>query len=534
MTGVLWGGVVAAGGLAVVSLLTPIRTETGAEPQESAGPMTPEPAGPQEATPEAVPAPPSVAPGNAPPQVVADPEPLAETETATELDEPLLRPLAAAGAPPPASVVPDIAEPATPAETPKVDPAPVAPETPEPAAKAEAATEPAAAPEVGGGEAPEPAEAPSAEVPAEGGGETAQEPKPEDAEAEALVPEAPASPAAEAEGADLPQVEAMPPAAAEPAPSEAAPSETATATAPETGTPAAGTLAPDAQLGESTVDGVTTGRLPSIAAAPEAGQPDAPIPEASAPAIPTLPTPAPDAAEEAPALVPAEAPADLPPLRRYARPFENPDAKPLFVILLVDTGAADVPRAELAALPFPVTFVLDPMAQGAAEAAAIYRAAGQEVVMLATGIPQGATPGDLEQSFAGLEGRLPEAVALIDTAAAAFQEDRKLSAEVVTLLAVQGRGLITFDRGLNAADQVARREGLPSATIFRSLDDDGEEAPLIRRYLDRAAFKAAQEGEVAVIGTARRETITALLEWTVEGRSASVALAPITALMDGR
>ena len=107
----------------------------------------------------------------------------------------------------------------------------------------------------------------------------------------------------------------------------------------------------------------------------------------------------------------------------------------------------------------------------------------------------------------------------------------KLSAEVVTLLADQGRGLVTFDRGLNAADQVARREGLPTVTIYRSLDDEGEEAPLIRRYLDRAAFKAAQEGQVVVIGSTRADTITALMEWTVEGRAASVVLAPISALM---
>ena len=194
-------------------------------------------------------------------------------------------------------------------------------------------------------------------------------------------------------------------------------------------------------------------------------------------------------------------------------------------------GAPEVPREALAALPFPVTFVLDPLADGAAEAAAIYRKAGQEVVMLATGIPDGATPGDLEQSFAGMAATLGESVALMDTPKAAFQDDGKLSAEVVTLLADQGRGLVTFDRGLNAADQVARREGLPTVTIYRSLDDEGEEAPLIRRYLDRAAFKAAQEGQVVVIGSTRADTITALMEWTVEGRAASVVLAPISALM---
>ena len=275
--------------------------------------------------------------------------------------------------------------------------------------------------------------------------------------------------------------------------------------------PAASPLEPAGSIADQEVAGVTTGRLPRIGA--EADAQDAPA----------------DAADSLSA--PSGVDAALPPVKRFAQAFENPGAKPLFAVLLIDPGTGDVNRAELASLPFPVTFVVDPMAANAAEAAKTYRDAGQEVVMLANGIPKGANAGDLEQSFAKLTETLPEAVALIDTADATFQDNRGLAGEVVTLLAAQGRGVVTFDRGLNAADQVARREGVPSATIFRSLDDDGEDAPLIRRYLDRAAFKAAQEGQVVVIGTARPETIAALMEWAVEGRAASVALAPITAVM---
>lgn len=270
--------------------------------------------------------------------------------------------------------------------------------------------------------------------------------------------------------------------------------------------PAANPLEPVGSLVDQEVAGVTSGRLPRIGA-------ETTVPEAAG----TLATSGVDAAQ--------------PPVVRFAQTFQNPSAKPLFAVLLLDPGTDDLNRAELAALPFSVTFVVDPMASNAAEAAKTYRAAGQEVVMLANGIPKGATASDLEQSFAKLTETLPEAVALIDTAEATFQDNRGLADEVVTLLAAQGRGVVTFDRGLNAADQVARREGVPSATIFRSLDDDGEDAPLIRRYLDRAAFKAAQEGQVVVIGTARAETIAALMEWAVEGRAASVALAPITAVM---
>ena len=67
--------------------------------------------------------------------------------------------------------------------------------------------------------------------------------------------------------------------------------------------------------------------------------------------------------------------------------------------------------------------------------------------------------------------------------------------------------------------------------IFRRLDGEGESIATIRRYLDRAAFKAAQEGVVVVIGDTREATVAAILEWTVEGRAATVTLAPVTAVL---
>ena len=142
-----------------------------------------------------------------------------------------------------------------------------------------------------------------------------------------------------------------------------------------------------------------------------------------------------------------------------------------------------------------------------------------------------ATAADLEQTFQSNAATLPESVAVLDQASDGFQDNRPLATMVIPVLQAQGRGLLTFDKGLNAADQVARREGLRAATIFRSLDTDGEDTPLIRRYLDRAAFKAAQEGRVVVLGQTRDETVAALLEWTVEGRAASIALAPLTATL---
>ena len=188
-------------------------------------------------------------------------------------------------------------------------------------------------------------------------------------------------------------------------------------------------------------------------------------------------------------------------------------------------------RAELAKLPFPVSFVIDPLASDAKAAAQTYRDAGQEVLILANGLPPGATAGDVAQTFQSLAGIVPEAVGVVDEATLGFQDNRALASLVLPVIADQGRGLLTYDRGLNAADQIARRDGLPAAVIFRRLDGAGESGPTIRRYLDRAAFKAAQEGSVVVIGDTKADTVAAILEWTVEGKGATVALAPVTAVM---
>lgn len=266
-------------------------------------------------------------------------------------------------------------------------------------------------------------------------------------------------------------------------------------------------------------------------APPVAGQGGLAADPALAPAVPGVETgrlPQIGAAEPAPEAAPAP---DDRPLLRYARPFTREAGKPLFSILLADPGGPEVDRTTLATLPFPVTFVIDPMAPDAATAAAIYRAAGQEVVMSATGIPAGATAADLEQTFQAHAAALPEAVAVIDLAEGGLGEDRPLATLAVPVIQAQGRGLITYDQGLNAGDQVARRADMPAATVFRRLDAEDEAKPVIRRYLDRAAFKAAQDGQVMVIGTTRPETVAAILEWTVEGRATTVSLAPASAVL---
>ena len=90
---------------------------------------------------------------------------------------------------------------------------------------------------------------------------------------------------------------------------------------PETAALPPSEILPDTGLNEP-IAGVTTGRLPSIGA------------------------------EVAPAAEAVDAP-ETTPLQQFARSFNNPGGKPLFAIILLDSGAADLDRAQLAALPFP-------------------------------------------------------------------------------------------------------------------------------------------------------------------------------------
>lgn len=478
--------------------------------------------------------------------VPAEPAPVAETTKAAPAEEtpvdaaPESAPEAAPDAPVeaepaaaalPADPAPSVAsaapEPATPSgseavpQTPAAAEAPAPTEPPEapgtPAAEPAPATPetPAAAPEVAGGPAPEaPAtpetrvaavDAPAQDLPAPGAADGPAQPGAPVAETAPAAPEPPGPPPL------TPEEEAMLRKIAEEGPGSALPGDPGDADglAPEGGTlpgeAEAGIVQPegdgsrlpaDPGLGDS-ADGVTTGRLPSIGTEAEAGAPAK----------------------------------DSRPIAAHARPFENPEAKPAFAIVLIDDGSPATDRAALAALPFPVTFALDPMQPGAADQAAIYRAAGQEVVLLATALPKGAEAADVEVALEAMARALPETVAVMDLPERSFQADRPLASLVVAAIGGQGRGLLSWDEGLNAADQVARRSGIPASVAFRDLDGAGEAAPVIRRYLDRAAFKAAQEGQVTVVGRTRPETVAAILGWTVEGRAATVALAPLTAVL---
>ena len=217
-------------------------------------------------------------------------------------------------------------------------------------------------------------------------------------------------------------------------------------------------------------------------------------------------------------------------LSTHAMAFENPDAKPMFSVVLIDDPQHPLTDDVLSHLPFALSFAVDAVRDDAYAVAARYRAAGFEVLML-TNLPFGANATDVEVAFGAYSRAIPEAVGVLDLGANGFLRGPSTATQIADIMSDNGYGLITPSKGLNSAQKAAKREGVPAALVFRELDADGEKPPVIRRYLDRAAFRAAQEGSVIMLGHTRADTIEALVTWALEDRAASVAIAPVSAVL---
>ncbi len=286
---------------------------------------------------------------------------------------------------------------------------------------------------------------------------------------------------------------------ATPAVTTAPPAEDAntTDTAPQTDTPP---VAPAVKRAAS----VRTNLLPTIGGQAQAEEPNPEIADEFAP--------------------------DTPAIVRFAQEFENPQGRPLMAVLLLVDGDQPAGAALPEALPFPVSYVIDASKDSANALMKAHRAAGHEVIMMAP-LPEGATPRDVEVSFQTYLNAVPEAVVIMDTPRAVFQSGRIVATQVAEALAATGHGMITYSRGLNSANQVAERENVPAALVFRVFDDNGQDGAAIKRFMDQAAFRAGQQSGVILVGHERAETVTALLEWSLGNRASTVALAPVSAAL---
>jgi polysaccharide deacetylase 2 family uncharacterized protein YibQ len=323
-----------------------------------------------------------------------------------------------------------------------------------------------------------------------------------------------------------------------PTPEPVAPAPTATAPQPAVPTPAAPEQQPDA---ESTTPDSNVAALPDVPdnASTGIGTPATDLSKL-APNVATnrLPTLADDPNTDADAGTSDTGAllfdADLPPIQRYAVPFENPDAKPLMAIVLMDDGTGIAigtagPEA-LRSFPYPITFAVDTRLPNAAEKMKQYRSDGFEVMALVN-LPEISTAADTEVSMSVALNAVPEAVAILEGTDTGIQGNREMANQVAAILLDTGQGLVTQPNGLNTVQKLASRSGVPAATLFRDFDGKGQSSDTIRRFLDQAAFKAAQEGGVIMVGRLRPDTISALTLWGLQDRAGRVALAPVSAVL---
>ncbi|XDA99531.1 divergent polysaccharide deacetylase family protein [Sulfitobacter sp. LCG007] len=222
------------------------------------------------------------------------------------------------------------------------------------------------------------------------------------------------------------------------------------------------------------------------------------------------------------------------PLRQFREPFDNPEAKPLMSIVLMDDGTAAtddrIGVEALGSFPYPVSFAVDATLPDAEARMRAYRERGFEVLAMLD-LPENATARDAEVSVAAALATVPEAVALLEGPGVGFQSDRAASDQVTAILRDSGQGLVTQNRGLNTAQKLAVKQGVPAVSVFRDFDSAGQTPVVIRRFLDQAAFRAGQEGAVVMLGRLRPDTISALLLWGLQDRAEKVALAPISAVL---
>ena len=253
-------------------------------------------------------------------------------------------------------------------------------------------------------------------------------------------------------------------------------------------------------------EGVATGRLPSVTDEPEV------------------------IAEDTAEIIEVETPA-LPAIQANAAVFENPDDKPLMSIVLIDDGSSPIGLTALASFPYPLSFAVDSGWSGAGAAMKGYRDAGFEVLALAN-LPEGAQPSDTEIAMQTILAAVPEAVAIMEGTGSGLQSNRDAAEQLAPILLETGHGLLLFPNGLDTAQKLISREGVPAETVFRDFDAKGQSATVIRRFLDQAALKAGRgETGVIMVGRLRADTISALLLWGLQDRASRVALAPISAVL---
>ena len=216
----------------------------------------------------------------------------------------------------------------------------------------------------------------------------------------------------------------------------------------------------------------------------------------------------------------------------YARDNISDEGKPRLSIVLVTDQLNAIDPNLLQALPIPVTFAVDPVNPAADTLLISLRERKQEAVILAD-LPPKATVQDVDVALTALVDLLPQTVGVIERQAGALQQSRDVILHVPEVLNRTGHGLVVYEKGLNTLAKEAGKAGTPVATIYRNLDDVDQNERTIIRFLDGAAFRAANSPSDPIVVLARLhpETISAILIWALQDRAQKTAVVPVSQLL---
>ena len=313
---------------------------------------------------------------------------------------------------------------------------------------------------------------------------------------------------------------------------EIAPNQAVTVETPATPAPEATAVVEGPAETPATSEGTSAIAAPAL----DVDAPSAPSTVGDGPSLPSLAGIGDNLGEDALPRIGAspEAPATEaldPAIERFATAFAPSGDKPRLAIVLLDDTALAIDK--IADFSVPLAVAVDPLAPAVGARMAELRAAGIEVLALAP-LPQGASPADVEVSFQAFLSAVPQAVGVMDFPEAGLQESRSRAVQVVDILKANGLGLLTYNKGLNAALQIADQEDLAAAKVARVFDDGTAEANSMKIALDKGAFQSGQDGAAILVGTLREDVLDVLKEWATGNRAGTVELAPVSFVLMGK
>ncbi|GHA41064.1 hypothetical protein GCM10008927_01680 [Amylibacter ulvae] len=210
------------------------------------------------------------------------------------------------------------------------------------------------------------------------------------------------------------------------------------------------------------------------------------------------------------------------------------DDKPAIAIVIQDLGPDGLSRADLLKADFAASFAISGDMLDSKRAAAEYYGAGFEVLVenpmtSGAGVTDGNDTDTRTTVVRDYLSAVPTAVAFIDNPLGTLQKQHVAQKDVLNVLAESGHAIISYKRGLDPTPREAAKRAMRSGSVFRVLDANGEDADAIYNNLNRAVFKANQDGSAIVIASGTATTFDALQSWVQSGKASGVSIVPISA-----